>query len=340
MSFRTIYGRTTSENGWRMCNRDACVVANPTPYSNTAPVRSGAAATVLNAWLIWYHRNVEPLISPVWGWSATNDVASSNHLSGTALDINAVKYPWGARVMPAALKNKVREGLRLFEGNIFWGADWSRADEMHYQLNGGTASGTGASAKLTAFAAKLNNGHLGIYKTAPAPKTVLNMIDECAKRHPELGARLHSGEKHCKDGVGRYAEFAAGRIYWHPDTGAHAIPAGPLGNAFDARGFEWNELGYPIWEANTKLRDGGQCQAFQGKGGPVVLYTAPVIKSVKGALSHGVIGDRWAKEGWENGHLGYPLADEEPTSDGGREQRFENGRLLWHPSGAIKVVNS
>ncbi|RVW06218.1 M15 family metallopeptidase [Rhodococcus spongiicola] len=164
MSFRTVYGNDRSENGWRMCNRDECVVANPVPHSNTAPVRAGDAATILNAWLIWYHRNVEPISSPVWGWSNTNDVPTSNHLSGTALDINAPQYPWGRRVMPAARIAKVREGLRLFEGSIFWGADWSYPDEMHYQI--GWREG---DPRIAAFAAKLNDNHLGIYGPAPAP---------------------------------------------------------------------------------------------------------------------------------------------------------------------------
>lgn len=169
MSFREIYGYRYSENGWRMCNRDECVVANPVPYSNTAPVRRGDAATILNAWLIWYHHNVEPITSPVWGWSATNDVANSNHLSGTALDINAPKYPWGARVMPANRIDKVTRGLRLFEGTVFWGANWQRADEMHYQLGFGEGD-----PRIRAFADKLNKGHLGIYGDAePAEEGAL-----------------------------------------------------------------------------------------------------------------------------------------------------------------------
>lgn len=162
MSFREIYGYKYSENGWRMCDRNECVVANVLPYTNTAPVRSGDAATILNAWLLWYHHNVEPLTSPVWGWSATNDVGNSNHLSGTALDINAPKYPWGSRVMPADRIAKVRRGLALFEGTVFWGADWNRADEMHYQLGYGEGD-----SRIRAFANRLNAGHLGIYGEAP-----------------------------------------------------------------------------------------------------------------------------------------------------------------------------
>lgn len=158
MSFRNVYGYDYSENGWRMCNRDECVVANPVPYSNTAPVRRGAAATILNAWLIWYHREVEPIVSPVWGWSADNDVPNSNHLSGTALDINAPQYPWGLRTMPRERIAKVRKGLALFGGCVFWGADWTRADEMHYQI--GYPEG---DPRLTKLAEQLGGGYLGIY---------------------------------------------------------------------------------------------------------------------------------------------------------------------------------
>lgn len=331
MSFRTIYGLAYSENGWRMCNRDECVVANPTPHSNTAPVRAGDAATVLNAWLIWYHRNVEPVSSPVWGWSATNDVASSNHLSGTAVDINAPKYPWGSRVMPAARIAKVREGLRLFEGNIFWGADWSRADEMHYQLNGGTASGTGPSAKLSAFAKKLNNGHLGIYKPAAPPVNEINVEAQIAAKW--IGKRL-GGEKPCKDGVGRYSDFENGAIYWHPkvrDGKATAVPNNVY-ETWAAQQWEQGWLGYPV-RRHTVIKGVGDIQAFQG-GTIYRRYGEP------GYVVRGVIGDRWAAEGFEAGPLGWPTSDERDNGTGGRVQDFEGGQLSWDPSGAVKEMKA
>ena len=172
MTFRTAYGNTHSENGWRMCNRDECDIPRlPNLFLvDTAPLRKGVPLTILGAWLFWYDRNVEEILSPTWGWSNTNDVANSNHLSGTAVDVNAPKYPWGRRVMPAARIAKIREGLRLFEGTVFWGADWGRADEMHYQI-----TFREGDPRNEAFAAKLRAGHLGIYgggmtvPTSPAP---------------------------------------------------------------------------------------------------------------------------------------------------------------------------
>ncbi|QIG58698.1 lysin A, L-Ala-D-Glu peptidase domain [Gordonia phage DatBoi] len=163
MTFRRIYGHDWSENGWRMCDSNETVVI--TVAGMKLRVRSGYAATVLEAWVRWYHENVEPIdaYKPTddWGWSATNDVATSNHLSGTAVDLNATQYPWKRRTMPEARKAKIREGLKLFENNIFWGSDWSTADEMHYQLNHGTSAGTGASDRLIQFCnRRIRNGRL------------------------------------------------------------------------------------------------------------------------------------------------------------------------------------
>ena len=170
MTFRTVYGYRWSENGWRMVNRDGCVVAGPSmglPFTSTAPIRRGPASTILVAWLAWYHRNVEPLTSPVWGWSATNTVPNSNHLSGTAVDINAPQYPWGYYRMPAATREKVERGISLFEGTVYWGRRWNKPDEMHYQL--GWREG---DPRVENFAKKLSAGHLGIYgRPTPPPAT-------------------------------------------------------------------------------------------------------------------------------------------------------------------------
>lgn len=170
MSFRTVNGNTHTEDGWRCCNRDECdIVRIPELYLvDTAPLRKGAPLTILGAWLYWYDRNVEEITSPVWGWSATNDVLGtpgrndgSNHLSATAVDVMAPKYPWQRYTMDAATIAKVRKGLALFEGSVFWGRDWSRPDEMHYQMAWPEGDG-----RNEAFAAKLRAGYLGIY--APA----------------------------------------------------------------------------------------------------------------------------------------------------------------------------
>lgn len=156
-----------SENGWPMCSSAACVSETVVPAARAVPLRAGDVATILNAWLILYNREVEPITSQVWGWSADNDVWNSNHMSGTAVDIGAPKYPWGQRTMPPTTKAKVRALLAKFEGVVFWGADWDYPDEMHYQIGLPPSD-----PRVHAFAEKLNNGYLGAYDTdiPAAPK--------------------------------------------------------------------------------------------------------------------------------------------------------------------------
>ncbi|MDF3308705.1 M15 family metallopeptidase [Rhodococcus sp. T2V] len=160
MGTRSYQGYTHSENGWPIVDTAEIVTVTVPGTTQQIELCRGDVATVLVGWMIWYHRNVEPIdrFKPRddWGFSWDNDVPNSNHLSGTAVDINATQYPWTRLTMPADRVAKVRAGLKLFEGCIFWGRDWARVDEMHYQI------GVDA-ARLKAFADKLNNGHLGIY---------------------------------------------------------------------------------------------------------------------------------------------------------------------------------
>lgn len=171
MSFRSVYGYTVSENGWRMVNRDECGIVKIPGLSlvDTAPLRVGSTLTILGAWLYWYDRNVEEILTPVWGWSLTNDVGNSNHLSGTAVDVCAPKYPWKQWTMPADRVAKVKAGLKLFEGTVYWGRTWGEknigsVDEMHYQM-----AFPEGDPRNDAFAKKLLNGYLGIYKKETPP---------------------------------------------------------------------------------------------------------------------------------------------------------------------------
>lgn len=144
MSFRTVNGSTKSENGWRLCNRDECVLVAG-PNMNTAPLRAGPPAIILGDFARRYHAQVAPIISPVWAWSLNNDVLGgygqnngSNHLAATSIDINATQWPWGTLRMPPALVAKTNTLLGQYvidgESGVFWGRVWGKPDEMHFQL--------------------------------------------------------------------------------------------------------------------------------------------------------------------------------------------------------------
>ncbi len=134
------------------------------------------------------------------------------------------------------------------------------------------------------------------------------------------------------DGVGRSQAFQGGAFSWHPEIGAFST----LG-LICAR---WRELGgeqfgYPVTDETTAPDGTGRFnhfRAMQLPGHPdSSIYWAP------GTGAHEVYGgirDRWAGRGWERGPLGYPVDAEHDRGDApGREQPFQNGRIVWSPEG-------
>lgn len=159
-----------TENGWPMVNADKTVSVQVVPAAKKVPLLRGDVATILNAWIIAYNRDVEKINSQVWGWSPYNDVWNSNHMSGTAIDIEAPRYPWGQRRMSAAVKEKVRKLLNQFDGVVYWGANWNYPDEMHFQIGLPPSN-----PKVAALAKKLNEGYLNIYGTQESPEKETEM---------------------------------------------------------------------------------------------------------------------------------------------------------------------
>ncbi|MEU7766436.1 glycoside hydrolase domain-containing protein [Nocardia sp. NPDC049190] len=162
-----------------------------------------------------------------------------------------------------------------------------------------------------------------------------NAINDCAAASPWLGVRSTVGEIATADGVGRFAEFEHGSIYWHPSTGAHAIPE-TLWGKFEELHWESGPLGYPVTD-RTVLNgpDGapwGEVQGFQGGA----LYRREPNEDA--FWVHGAIGDRWSRSGYENGPLGWPSSDEIPW-DSGTYQDFEHGRVFWTPRQTLATVS-
>lgn len=182
--------------------------------------------------------------------------------------------------------------------------------------------------------AKIDNG----VGTPSVP--AVNEINECAKRYSWVGKRVKPVEPTTemqigKDGKGRLVEFENGLIYFHPTTGAHAIPRGGLYESYATYGWESGALGYPVREfTRLKSEDGttfiGGVQAFQ-RG---VLYRKE--NAAEGFYITGKIGERWAKEGFERGPLGWPTSLEYKDKFGNTVQDFDHGKLYWSADGVVR----
>lgn len=138
MGDRTVYGLNFSENGWRMVDQGSCVWVKVPGTNVTLQIREGQPAAIMGAFAADFNAYVEPLRDADSAcWTATNSVASSNHLSGTAMDLNWNSHPF--RVADAGFDSgklaTVRELLAFYEDTIFWGNDWnSPKDAMHFQM--------------------------------------------------------------------------------------------------------------------------------------------------------------------------------------------------------------
>src|SRR5436309_591705 len=160
MSFRTAYGNTTSEDGWRMCNDDECDRATIPGTGVWIPLRSGVANTILKAFASRFSELVEPLDqSQCGGWTSTNDVGTSNHLAGTAMDLNWRRHAFRLRDTYGDKLPALRALLAEFRDCVWWGGDWhDPIDEMHFQLNYPEGD-----QRLTDLANDLKNGYLGVW---------------------------------------------------------------------------------------------------------------------------------------------------------------------------------
>lgn len=130
---------TSSQNGWTVHDDQSKLVLLPRV---TGRVVGGDVEWLFNDLCEWFHASVEPIDrAQSWGWAkrpvrgSSTDI--SNHASGTAIDLNAVKHPLGAvGTFTTGQAAAIRARLKRYGGALRWGGDYSgRKDEMHFEIN-------------------------------------------------------------------------------------------------------------------------------------------------------------------------------------------------------------
>jgi hypothetical protein len=137
----------TSYNGWPASKDQAEIGIKSYPVTGTT-IKLRCAEKVAPL-LINFAKEFNELIEPIeggtfddWGY-AYRDVRGvvgklSNHASGTAIDLNATKHPLGKVGTFDAAKVPMIRALAKKYG-LIWGGDWTRKDEMHFEINIGPA---------------------------------------------------------------------------------------------------------------------------------------------------------------------------------------------------------
>ena len=142
-----------SQNGWPVLHSDSRLLHVWVIPAKTGEfklrLRNGSAGFLLALFALWYAETIEKVAGRVlddWGWAKMRYVRGStdditNHASGTAIDLNAIRHPLGRLTLKAWQKVKIRARLLLFAGCLRGGLDYAhRKDEMHYEINKPMAS--------------------------------------------------------------------------------------------------------------------------------------------------------------------------------------------------------
>ena len=156
-------------------------------------------------------------------------------------------------------------------------------------------------------------------------------IGDALKANPQIGAQVGacvSGEYDAARG-GKVQDYRSGRAYWHPDTGAHFL-WGRIGARYVEMGATHSWLGYPKSEEHEISKGRGRFVEFEHGN----IYWTHETGAY--AVKHDIMRT-WGEKGYENGPLGYPVANAENVGDG-QVQRFQNGVITRDKDGKTQYV--
>ena len=142
-----------------------------------------------------------------------------------------------------------------------------------------------------------------------------------ARSAPQKARRTRSE----RDGLGQ--NFAGGKIFYSPETGANVVTGQVLAK-YESVGGPEGDLGFPTSnEVDGGLAPASRMSTFAADDKPVIFWT-PDYGAV---IVRGAMNAAWEKLGGAKGDLGAPMADQ--TENGNViTQRFSGGVVSWDSS--------
>ncbi len=165
-----------SQNGWPVSPDPTAIGCRVYPIAGSdasLQLRSGDVATVMLYVATRLHREIEPLVRSYTAAHSFRKISGtavySNHASGTAMDLNWHRHPYGAaNTFTPAQESVLRDILDKCRGVVRWGGDYSSTpDDMHFEIN--VAPG---DPRLSQVARALADGA----PTDRAPSTAVNLF--------------------------------------------------------------------------------------------------------------------------------------------------------------------
>ncbi|MGV0627391.1 LGFP repeat-containing protein [Mycolicibacter minnesotensis] len=191
------------------------------------------------------------------------------------------------------------------------------------KFSGGTLSFDGASKTFTTvppeLAAQLADVHTQIEPVAAIDQVWHNAGGPSGSLGAKQGAVYPIGDE------GAAQDFAGGRVYFSPITGASAVEGDVLAKYESLGGPAGSDLGFPITSTADGAIAGSKFNAFAADDEPVIFSSpdngAFVVRSAMQAA--------WDKLDGAAGKLGAPVGDQSVEGDV-VSQKFTGGLIVWN----------
>ncbi len=166
-------------------------------------------------------------------------------------------------------------------------------------------------------------GQLSDVQIPDDPTSAINMARRAAGGAlGPLGAAQGAPYPIGRDGLGQ--NFAGGKIFYSPDTGANVVTGQVLAK-YESVGGPEGDLGFPTTsEVDGGLATESRMSSFAAEDKPVIFWT-PDYGAV---IVRGAMDAAWEKLGGATGTLGAPMADQTESGDV-ITQRFSGGVISW-----------
>ena len=195
-------------------------------------------------------------------------------------------------------------------------------DAVSQKFTGGELTWNLSTETFTSVPAELADGLAGL-EVPSDPTTLMNLAWRASGGlGGPLGAR--QGQATVIGDNGAAQTYAGGKVFYSPDTGAHAVTCAIL-SKYESLGGPTGDLGYPVGTESDGGLPNSRISFFSAPDNPVMFWTPDT-----GAIVvRGAINAAWAELGGATGTLGAPTG--EPTVSGDTiTQGFSGGEISWN----------
>lgn len=158
------------------------------------------------------------------------------------------------------------------------------------------------------------------------PWDVTTQINQAWRASGGLGGPLgaRQGDQTAVGDTGAEQAYAGGKIFYSPQTGAHAV-TGAILSKYESLGGPTGGLGFPVGTETDGGVPNSRVSAFGAPDNPVIFWTPDT-----GAIVvRGPINAAWTKLGGATGPLGPPTGEQSVDGDT-LTQGFSEGEISWN----------